>query len=376
MGFNFDYLRAYERLPGNLTRCFKVLLREREAILMSMRAFFIRTVDGRDDLLFDVDSFWKFSSSCRSSVFTEYDAFVIDVLGCTPDFFEKFEKEMGRYALNAGAMVDAFLNEVFKDRPGPDGPLANRYYRSFVAWLKGKRSTGLSRPILYVAHKVKSDSWLTDHELEHVESSGESYKMLFSSFLIFLRDWCHTSLDRQVALFMENHLFERTSLIPVKDVVAELRRYRYDSNLSERDLRNHLDLVRRRFISFLLCEGFHQRLPASFYARRTVKEWEQDFMNIAKVDDLSRAKALLEMGPDLIEPALVSSDESLRGLANHFQELGIKSKMSRRDGRKVLELLHSFCLVENSNRTVTVVWPDGRFVDMVTGKTGNIKGYL
>jgi hypothetical protein len=175
---------------------------------------------------------------------------------------------------------------------------------------------------------------------------------------------------------MENHLFERTSLIPVKVVVAELKRYRYDSNLSERDLRNHLDLVRRRFISFLLCEGFHERLPDSFYVKRTVKEREQDFMNIAKVDDLSRAKSLLEMGPDFIEPALVSSDESLRGLANHFQGFGIKSKMSRRDGRKVLELWHSFCLVENSNRTITIVWPDGRFVDMVTGKTGNIKGYL
>jgi hypothetical protein len=376
MGFKVDYLRAYERLPNDTARCFKVLVRERDAVLMSMRAFFMRTVDARKDRLFDVDSFWHFSSSLRSSPFTEYDAFVIDILGHSPDFLVRLEKAKDRSASNESATVEAFLKEAFKDRPGSDGPIANRYYRSFVAWLGGRDATRLTRPIVFVALKVNSDSWLRDHETERVGSSGEAFTALFTAFLLFIRDRCHTALDRQLALFMQSHLLDRPSLIPFKEVEAELRRYRYDSNLSERELRLRLDLVRRRFVSFLLSEGFHAKLPSSFYEDRTDEDWARDLMNVAKVDDLSRAKALVDMGPDFEELPQPCPKGSMRGLARHYRKRGVKTKLSRRAGRQVLELWYSFGLSKSLDRPVTVVRPDGTFVDSVTGMTGNIRGYL
>ena len=158
--------------------------------------------------------------------------------------------------------------------------------------------------------------------------------------------------------------------------MAELRRYRYDSNLSEREIRFRVDLVRRRFISFLLAEGFHESLPEGLYAKRTIEDWARDLMDVAKVDDLSHAKALVEMGPDLVESAPPCPNGSMWGLARHYRKYGIRTKVSRRDGRQVLEMWYSFGLSESVDRPITIVWPDGTFVDSVMGSTGNIKGYL
>ena len=154
MGFKVDYLRAYERLPVESAGCFKALFRARDAVLMSMRCVFMETVDVHDDRLFDVDAFWRFSSSWRSSFFTEYDAFVIDVLGDVPDFVRKVEKEKDCSASIETAIVEVFLREAFKDRPGSGEPVANRYYRSFVAWLGAKDAPRLSWPVLCVAHDI------------------------------------------------------------------------------------------------------------------------------------------------------------------------------------------------------------------------------
>lgn len=377
MGKKRDYLRDFEQLiPNGMAGCYKVLIRSRDTVLMSMRTFFMQTVDVHDDRLFTIDDFWRFSSSRKSSVFNHFDAFVIDVLNHTPDFTRQVEKEKEHCATTESAIIEVFLHEIFKDRPGKDGPTANRYYRSFVSWLNRKNTTRFSRPVLYIAHKVNTDSWLVDHEIQLFEASAETMKLLMSSFFVFLRDRCHTALDRQLTLFMEKHLLERTSLIPVKKVETELKRYRYDSNLSERELRLRLDFIRRKFISFLLTEGFHEKLPPSLYDIRTLDGWEKRLMNMAKVDDLSHAKALVERGPDLVELPPSLPNGALRGLARHFRLFGIKTKESRRDGREVLELWYSFGLPDHVDKPVTVVWPDGTFTDSITGKTGNIKEYL
>lgn len=377
MGKKRDYLRDFEQLiPNGLSGYFKVLMRAQDTVLMSMRAVFMQTVDVHDDRLFNIDDFWRFSSSWKSSIFSQFDTFIIDVLNHTPDFNRQVEKVKECSATTESAIIEVFLHEIFKDRPVKDGPTANRYYRSFVSWLNGKYTTRFSRPVLYVAHKVNTDSWLADHEIQLFESSAETMKLLMSSFFVFLRDRCYTALDRQLALFLEKHLLERTALIPFKEVEAELKRYRYDSNLSERELRLRLDFIRRKFISFLLTEGFHEKLPPSLYDIRTLDGWDKRLMNMAKVDDLSHAKALVERGPDLVESPPSLPNGSLRGLARHFRLFGIKTKESRRDDSEVLELWYSFGLPDHVDKPVTVVWPDGTFTDSITGKTGNIKEYL